>query len=229
MNGNNTQDQTRLQLYEQIQAMVKKDAADVARQVYEEEAAKYGVAKVPLHRHNGYDSPKISAWDIIPSQGSSGSITMATNGTRYRIGLNLKSGVSFAPTQIRFNGIAIHQTAGTTDIRALVCGDAFIGPSFYQQPGTATSTKVGGPPQVCVQSSSYILVNNSGSGPATQALASEGHIVSVTFNSVIVARATIPDLGDFGASDTGPLEGGNLLVDVTLSSGWQIIGNWQVQ
>jgi hypothetical protein len=95
-------DQTKLAIYQQIQAMVIKDATDAARKVYAEEAAKYGVAKVPLHTHNGLDSNKVNAWDLNHSQGSSGSITMATDGTRYRIGLNLKAALSFAPTQVRF-------------------------------------------------------------------------------------------------------------------------------
>lgn len=218
---------SKLQQYAQIQALVQKEIDTQFPKLYKQYADKYGVASVPLHTHNGLDSPKIKEWDLQHSQAASGNITMATNNQRYTIGLNIKPGTSFRPSQIRFNGIAIHQTAGTTDIRALVVGDAFIGPSYYLQPLAASSVTVGGPPQVCIQSSSYILVNDSGAGPLTQALASEGHIVSVTFNSVIVARATIPDLGDFGANND-PLLGGNLLVDVTLTSGWQIIGNFVI-
>lgn len=289
-----TNDQTKLQIYEQIQAMVIKDATDAARRVYAEEASKYGVAKVPLHTHNGLDSDKVNAWDLNHSQASTGSITMATDGQRYRIGLNLKAALSFAPANVRFNGIAVYSlssftissssvtsgaiyqvngvrftvlatispgtilsTAGpgnaltatsgiltkvsgtgpstinfsnvsvTNTIRSLVVGDAFVGPSFYQQPESSSSVNIGGPPQVAIQSSSYILVNDSGAGTLTQASVSEGHIISVTFDGSIVARGTIPDLADFGANDK-PIEGGDLLVDVTLLSGWSIIGNWQV-
>lgn len=210
--------------------MVQKEATDIARKVYAEEAAKYGVAKVPNHTHNGYDSPRVSAWNLEQSQGSTGSITMSTDGQRYRIGINLKSGLSFAPCQIRFNGIVVNSTSAPT-IRALVVGDAFVGPSFYQQPESSTSVNIGGIPQVVIQSSSYLLINNSGSGGLTRAQVSEGHIVSVTFptSSDIVARATIPDLGlNTGATDSGPISEGDLVVDVELASGWHIIGNWQV-
>lgn len=220
---------TKLEQYEQIQGMVRKEIEGMFPALYAQQATKYGVAEVPLHTHNGYDSNRVNAWDLNQSQASTGSITMSTDGTRYHIGLNLKPGISFAPSIIRFNGIVVNSTTSPT-IRALVCGDGFIGPSFYQQPetGSTTSVNVGGPPQVVIQSSSYILVNNSGSGPLTQALVSEGHIVSVTFNSVVVARATIPDLDNFGASDSGPIQDGDLLVDVELAAGWHIIGNWQV-
>lgn len=219
---------SKMQAYEQIQAMVQKEIEVQFPKLYQQYADKYGVASVPLHTHNGFDSPKVNAWDLTHSQAASGSITMATNGQRYEIGLNIaKSGTSFAPSQIRFNGIAI-KGSGATGIRALVVGDAFIGPSYYLQPLSSSSVTIGGPAQVCVQSSSYILVNDSGAGNPTAALASEGHIVSVEFpGGTVVARATIPDLGDFGANDK-PLLGGNLLVDVTLATGWSIIGNFVI-
>jgi len=221
---------TKLEQYADIQALVRKEIETMFPQLYSQQATKYGVAKVPLHVHNGFDAPQIKASDVIASQAASGSITMSTTGQRYQIGLNVKPGSPFAPSIIRFNGIAVHSSTSpaiTPDIRALVVGDAFIGPSFYLQPLTTSSVTVGGPPQVCVQSSSYICVNNSGAGPATQASVSEGHIVSVTFNGNIVARATIPDLDDFGANDN-PLKDGNILVDVTLATNWHIIGNFLI-
>lgn len=50
---------TNLQKYAEIQAMVQKDARDIAEQVYKQNAAQFGVAKVPLHYHNGSDAPII--------------------------------------------------------------------------------------------------------------------------------------------------------------------------
>lgn len=192
-------------------------------------ASKYGVASVPLHVHNGADSPRIKQSDLITSYGTTGTITMSTDGQRYSIGLNTQNG-AFAPSNIRFNGIVVNSTTAPT-IRALCVGDAFLGNSFYLQPvaGSSTAVTEGGPAQVIVQSGSYILVNNSGSGPATQALSTQGHIVSVTFNSVIVARATFPDLGDFQVTQASdPIVNGNLQVDVSLAAGWSIIGNFTI-
>lgn len=55
---------TKLEQYAEIEALVKKTAEDTARRVYAEEATKYGVAKTPLHRHNGADSPTIGDGSI---------------------------------------------------------------------------------------------------------------------------------------------------------------------
>lgn len=168
--------------------------------------------------------------DIVASQGASGSITFSTDGQRYRIGLNTKPGSAFSPSVIRFNGIAIRRGGGggSIDIRSLVVGDAFLGPSFYLQPESSTSVTIGGTPMTVIQSSSYILVNDSGSGPNTQASVSEGHIVSVIFNGVVVARATIPDLEVFSTEPGGPIQQGALIVDVELESNWEIIGNFVI-
>lgn len=51
--------ETPLQKYAEIQAMVQKDARDIAEKVYAEKGTSYGVAKVPLHYHNGIDSPTL--------------------------------------------------------------------------------------------------------------------------------------------------------------------------
>lgn len=110
-------------------------------------------------------------------------------------------------------------------IRAMAIGDAFVGTSYYLQPFSTTSVTVGGPGQAVVQCCSAIVINDSGSGPVTQATAGEGHIIDVSFNGSAVARATIPDLGEFGA-DALPIQNGNLQVAVSLAAGWAIQGNF---
>lgn len=52
-------DQTKLEKYAEIQAMVKKEARDIAMQVYSEMATQYGVAVVPTHSHNNVDSNQL--------------------------------------------------------------------------------------------------------------------------------------------------------------------------
>lgn len=219
---------TKLQKYAEIQAMVQKEIQSEFPKLYQQYATKFGVADVPLHTHNGLDSQRLKASDIVQSQAASGSITMSTDGQKYLIGLNTKPGSAFSPSVVRFNGIAVYPSTASPTIRALVVGDAFLGPSFYLQPESSTSVTVGGIPQVAVQSSSYILVNNSGAGPLTQALVSEGHIVSVTFNGVVVARATIPDLGFYNTGTTNPIENGALVVNAELETDWHIIGNFVI-
>lgn len=142
-------------------------------------------------------------------------------------------GWSFAPasgtlTKVSGTGdatITFSALTSSITIRAFAVGDGFIGTSYYLQPLTNTSVTVGGPGQVVIQNCSYIVVNNSGSGPLTQAAAGEGHIVDVSFNGGVVARATIPDLGDFGAN-AQPVQNGNLQIAVSLAAGWAIQGNF---
>lgn len=47
-----------------IQLMITQQATKIAQQVYEQEGSKYGVARTPLHRHNGQDSPTIGNGSI---------------------------------------------------------------------------------------------------------------------------------------------------------------------
>ena len=206
---------------------MRKIAQEEAEKTYKLNATKYGVAKVPLHRHNGADSPRIRTQDIEHNLASTGSITMSTDGTAYRIGLNAKPGSGVSPSQIRFNGIVVNSTSSPT-IRAIVVGDAYLGRSFYNQPNGSTAVDIGGAPQIVIQSSSYLMVNDSGSGSVTRAQVSEGHIVSVTspVDGTVVARATIPDLGYYNTGTGNPIQAGALIVEVELASGWHIIGNW---
>lgn len=52
------------QLYAQVQEFVKKEATDIAEQVYEKKGTEFGVASVPWHQHKGSDSPNISFGDL---------------------------------------------------------------------------------------------------------------------------------------------------------------------
>ncbi len=54
-----------LDKYADIQAMVQKDARDIASQVYRELGSQYGVPEVPYHIHMGTDSPKINYNDLL--------------------------------------------------------------------------------------------------------------------------------------------------------------------
>lgn len=58
-------DKTKLEQYAEIQAMVQKEARDIAEQVYQEKAAQFGVPKVAVHIHNGVDSPMIPGSNIV--------------------------------------------------------------------------------------------------------------------------------------------------------------------
>lgn len=68
---------TKLEKYAEIQAMVRKEARDIATQVYKELGTKFGVPSVPLHVHNGSDAPKIpssSMANFISIDGTPGGV-----------------------------------------------------------------------------------------------------------------------------------------------------------
>jgi hypothetical protein len=53
-------DESKLEQYAKIQAMVQKEAREIAEQVYTQKAAQFAVPKVPYHEHNGVDSPSLN-------------------------------------------------------------------------------------------------------------------------------------------------------------------------
>lgn len=206
-------EQTKMEKYAELEPLI----VAKARQIADEEIQKYAqkekfnVAKVPLHYHNGVDSPKLSQANIESKLRAVGNITMATTGTRYSLGL------TFNPTAVEFSGFALHRSGGI-DIRVHVVGNAQLGPSYHFQPDTSTSVKTGGPIQPVIQSCSSFLIDSSVSPPVVRALTTEFHLVSVEYPGV-VARATIPD--KWGVA-------GQLFVDVTLAAGWEIVGNFTI-
>lgn len=107
----NDKDKTKLQQYAELQPLIKKDMETVAKQVFEQYAQKYkfNLAQVPLHVHNGVDSPNIPQASITPGLRANGTITMATDGQTYRLGL------TFKPTEVQFLGTAINEVAGRVD------------------------------------------------------------------------------------------------------------------
>lgn len=82
-------EKTKLEKYAEIQPMVQKEVRDIATQVYKEMAAKYGVAEVPYHEHNGVDSAKIppsSLTSYIP-------IDVSTVGTVFKYATSIGQGI----------------------------------------------------------------------------------------------------------------------------------------
>lgn len=148
----------------------------------------------------------------------SGGTSLSTDGTNYPEAsgvLTLESGTGDSP---------IAYTSYDTPaiiVRAFCVGSAQIGGNYYFQPDTTGSVVVGGPIQDIIQSSSYVGATGTGSGTVTnfRALADEGHIVDVEYPSQgsIVARATVSSYTNSA-----------IFIDVTLSTFWEINGNWIV-
>lgn len=173
------------------------------------------------HEHDGYDGRKISQNNIMSKVRAVGSITMATTGRTYRLGL------ASSPTNIDFYGAAIHYNTGVfgsgtstnVDIRATIIGSAQLGQGYNFQPSTTSSVVTGGLLQDVIQSSTSISVKISTSQVNTSV--SEYHLVSVNFptNAAadIVARATVTKFADEYVE-----------VLATLAPGWGIVGNFVV-
>jgi hypothetical protein len=213
---------TKLEAYQDIQAMVQKEVETMFPKLYAEQATKYGVAKVPLHTHNGLDAPFIPGNNVVPGLRASGSITMATDGATYELG------APFKPSSVWFYGTAIHRTGGSIDIRCTIVGNAQLGPTYYFQPQSSTSVKTGGPLQNVIQSSSALLIDSSTSPLTIRAIVSEGHLVSVEYPpATVVARATIPTSTNIPQTSKG-YTGGIVFVEVELAADWEIIGNFVV-
>lgn len=186
-------------------------------------SSRYRVNAIPNHQHDGVDSLKIKADNIVPSVSVSGRIEFAQT-ARYTINLNS----SFTPSSILAYG-NVFDSATSPTVRCLSIGSANLTPSFYLQPDTATTVVTGNIQypfptelfdgtfaEVPLQSSTY-LATGTGS-PNFRASSSEGHIVSIEYGGTIHARVTV-----IGYSKNA------IILDVPyLTSGWSIIVNYVI-
>lgn len=163
---------------------------------------RFGLNTIPFHTHDGVNSQKIKAENVIPAASVTGTIELATEGATYSLKLNS----NFTPQQIVAHGIVTGTYSGSA-MRAITWGTAQLTPSFYFQPVDGqlavvtgntqypfpTEMPNGSKPTVPAQSSSYLAVSR-GSVANTFALTSENHIVSISgfpTSGEIYARATV--------------------------------------
>lgn len=181
---------------------------------------RFGVQNSPLHYHDGVDSPRIKAENIVPAASISGSITMSQV-ARYTLNLNS----SFTPRNILCTG---NVTGGSQ--RYMFIGTAQLGPSFFFQPGTDTTVVTGGPqyPFIDPNQPSYganipmqssVYYGQESAGGALHTLVGNFHIIDIQFPvGTSHARATVVDF----SKDAITIE-----VE-TLDSGWDINANFVV-
>lgn len=198
-----------------IKEQLRKEFRDTAEEIFDAKSKELQSAafEIPKHVHNGKDAPRINQVDIEPGYGTSGSMTFATNGRRYRIKL------PSAPTRVFFNGVT---TNGTN--RLLNIGTAFLGKSFYLQEDSVESV-VPGPYFNVVQ-----CCTTAGSTGVTGVRVHEGHLVRSQDGSTVVAELTIPSyaytpFGKEGQKDNRGYLNGYLYLDCYLATGYQIVGN----
>ena len=199
-----------------LKAQLRKEAFDIAEEVFDKKTKELQMTsfEIPSHVHNGQDAPRINQTDVEPGFGTSGRMTFATSGRRYRIKL------PSAPTRVMFYGVT---TNGTN--RLLNIGSAFLGKSFYLQLDTVESV-VPGPYFNVVQ-----CCTTAGSTGIIGVRVHEGHLVRTqTDNTTIVAELSIPSFAfpPFGKStqrDNVGYKDGFLFLDCYLAPGYEIVGN----
>lgn len=193
-----------------VAAQKKKDE-DMSKRMGEYET------KFSTHHHTGKDSVHVQQKDVTPSIRAAGSITMATNGRTYKLGIIEN------PTQVTFTGAAVHSTDGTfssasIDIRSTITGIAILGHSFQFQPVDTSTVTAGGTPADYIQNSNALTVKVSATA-AMVTTVSENHLVSVNYptNATQVARATVTAFAE-----------DHVEVYAELASNWEIVGNFTV-
>lgn len=181
-------------------------------------ASRFDVQNIPFHDHNGINSPKVEAGDLIPSTSMSGNITFE-QATTYTINLNS----NFTPTRILVYGNVL----GSGSQRYFTFGSANLTPSFFLQPQSTTSVAPNNVQYpfidpnldavVPLQSSAYF--GAEAAGGALHTLSSEGHVVNVAYPlNTIHARATV----------TAFSKNKITIVVSFLDAGWSINANYVI-
>lgn len=199
------------------------------RQIVREElqrsqnAGRFGLNSVPFHTHDGTNSPKVKAENILPSTSVVGTVTIS-QATTYTLNLDAR----FTPQNIVVNGIFTGSFGGD-DIRGITVGSAQLTPTFYFTDNEASGDVNvyeqnlqfpfnGKPAQ---QSSALWLARDSSAFP--YANASRDHIVSVyhgtsTSDSDDDIRVTVTDFGKNSITLEVPI----------LVSGWTLFLNFHI-
>lgn len=197
---------TKLQQYADIQALVQKDARDVAKKVYKEESdkSKYKVPQVPYHTHNGSDSPSIREWDVIKNIRSNTQLISITSETiRFTNIPNMSTLMSFGFAANNAGG------GGATE-RATITGEADFGKCYiFTGSGSSISltTNVSGIPYI--QSCNFVYVAGS-----SQRVGIAPYLAYATDGSSVLVQAEITNYTP------------NFIeIQITLATGWQLQTN----
>lgn len=151
----------------------------------------------------------------VVSDVDSGDTTMLTSGTGDPSASGFLTKVSGAgETQIDYSSFS---STGATTIRSFGIGNAQLGATYYFQPATISSVTLGGPVQPFIQSSTTTTTGASG----TRVYVSEGTLFTCAYptNAEANVKGRVTIVG---------YDSNSIVVDVTVATGWQIIGNYVV-
>ncbi len=198
--------ETNLQKYQEIQAMVRKDATDIAEQVYKDKASQYDVVKAPIHYHNGVDLPAISEVNIIHNSRYSSFIISDTTEV-FAINKILPN-----LSRIQFIGFAANNAGGgAATKRAQINGQADFGKCFgFSGSGASlvlATSSVGIP---VIQASNYLYIDAT----SQRVGAGNEHLVLVNDGTSDVVKI-----------DVSAVQPDNSVVfTITLAATWKVQG-----
>lgn len=119
-------EKTRLEKYEEIQALVRKDAKEEAEKVYNVRGTQYGVPKTPYHTHNGIDSALINENNILLGDKLNTQL-FASNPTGDPDSETLVLRNVPNVSRISFHGFAANNASGPASQRAVITGEIIFG------------------------------------------------------------------------------------------------------
>ena len=174
-----------------------------------------GKPQVLVHSHDGVNSQRILESSIIPTTGAMGKILFIRNAT-YTLNFSSKN-----PSLILFNGFALNNTVpASAAVYAYITGNAVLSSCYYFQPDTTSSVKIGGTKcpidGVFAQCSSCLLIDSTILGNATPHV-DQFNIIAASTGSGLVAKGTIQNLTLTSVQ-----------LQVTLTAGWSILGNFTI-
>lgn len=201
-------EKTKLQQYQDMQGMVRKEVETMFPQLYKQYATQYGVNKSPVHYHNGIDLPQIPESSVTPNIRYNTFIICDTSETfTFRAISNLR--------RVSFHGFAANNADGSPATRrAVITGEAFVGKCF-RFAGTGSvivldSNLVGIP----IVQGSNSMYTDSTDLTQTRVGASNLFVAYAVNSTTEVATIKIDDY-----------TGTDLIITVTLDTNWKIQGS----
>jgi hypothetical protein len=212
-----------LDFYTKIQDLVRKEAEQVATQVYNKLGTKYNVAQVPTHTHNGIDSVQIPYKNIIQGQKYTSGLIVYDDAFAPLTATFTIGGI-FNPTRIVFAGFAANNADGTPATkRAIINGEINFGTCLEfsdMTPPIVVSTSGAGKPFLQFCNSMYI---DSSDLTKNRVIATEGAGDSATAYFILSNDDAAAVFASVQATDYNN-QTGILTIDVVLAANVKLQG-----
>lgn len=124
------QDKSKNQQFSELEPLLRRIANEEAVKVYQDKGTRWGVAEVPIHVHNGVDSPQLSEDNIIlTTKLQTQLIVTNTGGSPSTDSVTIKNVSSVS--RISFHGYAANNAGGgAATLKAMITGEIIFGKCF---------------------------------------------------------------------------------------------------